>query len=107
MELATRVVSIERGRDPRALTLVAFGGSGPVHGCRLAQALGIPRVILPAAAGVTAAIGLLAAEVKFDVARTWVRRLDALDPAALTTVYDEMAAQTPAGLRGRAGGGDR
>src|SRR5437870_832398 len=61
MELATRVVSIERGRDPRALTLVAFGGSGPVHGCRLAQALGIPRVILPAAAGVTAAIGLLAA----------------------------------------------
>src|SRR5206468_6740484 len=38
MELATRVVSIERGRDPRDLTLVAFGGSGPVHGCRLAQA---------------------------------------------------------------------
>ncbi|HXH83131.1 MAG TPA: hydantoinase/oxoprolinase family protein, partial [Candidatus Tectomicrobia bacterium] len=68
MELATRVVSIERGRDPRALTLVAFGGSGPVHGCRLAQALGIPRVVLPAAAGVTAAIGLLAAEIRFDVA---------------------------------------
>src|SRR3989442_4907555 len=74
MELATRVVSIERGRDPRDLTLVAFGGSGPVHGCRLAQALGIPRGILPAAAGVTAAIGLLAAEVRFDVARTYVRR---------------------------------
>src|SRR3989442_8450366 len=69
MELATRAVSIERGRDPRDLTFVAFGGSGPVHGCRLAQALGIPRVILPAAAGVTAAIGLLAAEVRFDVAR--------------------------------------
>src|SRR5437016_5323716 len=68
MELATRVVSIERGRDPRDLTFVAFGGSGPVHGCRLAQALGISRVILPAAAGVTAAIGLLAAEVRFDVA---------------------------------------
>src|SRR6059036_2957563 len=102
MELATRVVSIERGRDPRDLTFVAFGGSGPVHGCRLAQALGIPRVILPAAAGVTAAIGLLAAEVKFDVARTWVRRLDALDPAALTTMYDEMAAQAAAVVRGAA-----
>src|SRR6266446_1662226 len=50
MELATRVVSIERGRDPRDLTLVAFGGSGPVHGCRLAQALGIPRIVLPASA---------------------------------------------------------
>jgi len=93
MELATRVVSIERGRDPRALTLIAFGGSGPVHGCRLAQALGIPRVILPAAAGVTAAIGLLAAEVRFDVARTYVRRLDALDPAALGAMFDDMAAQ--------------
>src|SRR5438093_13055520 len=105
MELATRVVSIERGRDPRALTLVAFGGSGPVHGCRLAQALGIPRVILPAAAGVTAAIGLLAAEVRFDVARTWVRRLDALDPVALTTMYAEMAAQASAVVRDAALGG--
>src|SRR5882762_8750294 len=93
MELATRVVSIERGRDPRDLTLVAFGGSGPVHGCRLAQALGVPRVILPAAAGVTAAIGLLAAEVKFDVARTYVRRLDAADPAHLSAMYEEMAGQ--------------
>jgi N-methylhydantoinase A len=93
MELATRVVSIERGRDPRDLTLVAFGGSGPVHGCRLAQALGIPRVILPAAAGVTAAIGLLAAEVRFDVARTYVRRIDAVDAARLTRMYDEMAQQ--------------
>src|SRR5881296_1977490 len=93
MELATRVVSIERGRDPRDLTLVAFGGSGPVHGCRLAQALSIPRVILPAAAGVTAAIGLLAAEVRFDVARTYVRRLDAVEPAQLDAMYAEMAAQ--------------
>ena len=83
MELATRVVSIERGYDPRRLALAAFGGSGPVHGCRLAQALGIPRVILPAAAGVTSAIGLLAAEVRFDLSRSYVRRLDALDPAYL------------------------
>jgi len=92
-------VSIERGRDPRDLTFVAFGGSGPVHGCRLAQALGVPRVILPAAAGVTAAIGLLAAEVRFDVARTLVRRLDALDPHALTVMFDEMAAQATAVVR--------
>jgi len=96
MELATRVVSIERGRDPRDLTLVAFGGSGPVHGCRLAQALGIPRIVLPASAGVTAAIGLLAAEVKFDVARTYVRRLDSVDGAFLDTMYDEMSAQAVA-----------
>ena len=105
MELATRVVSIERGRDPRALTLVAFGGSGPVHGCRLAQALGIPRVILPAAAGVTAAIGLLAAEVRFDVSRTYVRRLDALEPGPLSAMYDEMAAQAMEVVRDSALGG--
>jgi N-methylhydantoinase A len=105
MELATRVVSIERGRDPRTLTLVAFGGSGPVHGCRLAQALGIPRVILPAAAGVTAAIGLLAAEVRFDVSRTYVRRLDALDPARLDAMYAEMATQARDVVRDAAIGG--
>src|SRR5229473_4594355 len=99
MELATRVVSIERGRDPRDLTLVAFGGSGPVHGCRLAQALGIPRVILPAAAGVTAAIGLLSAEVRFDVARTYQRRVEDLDPARLTAIYGEMAEQALAVVR--------
>jgi N-methylhydantoinase A len=93
MELATRVVSIERGYDPRRLALAAFGGSGPVHGCRLAQALGIPRAILPAAAGVTSAIGLLAAEVRFDLSRSYVRRLDALDPAYLAQVLDEMGAQ--------------
>jgi N-methylhydantoinase A len=93
MELATRVVSIERGRDPRDLAFVAFGGSGPVHGCRLAQALGIPRVVLPASAGVTAAIGLLAAEVKFDGARTYLRRLDAIDGATLDAMYAEMSAQ--------------
>ncbi|HXG05520.1 MAG TPA: hydantoinase/oxoprolinase family protein [Candidatus Binatia bacterium] len=99
MELATRVVSIERGRDPRDLTLVAFGGAGPAHGCRLAQALGIPRVLLPAAAGVTAAIGLLAAELRFDVARTWVVRLDAADPARVTAMYEEMARQAEAVIR--------
>ena len=106
MELATRVVSIERGRDPRDLTLVAFGGSGPVHGCRLARALGIPRVILPAAAGVTAAIGLLAAEVRFDVARTYVRRLDAVDPARVSAMYEEMAAQALEVVRESAVAGD-
>ena len=106
MELATRVVSIERGRDPRDLTLVAFGGSGPVHGCRLAQALGIPHIVLPASAGVTAAIGLLATEVRFDVARTYVRRLDAVDGAALDAMYDEMSAQAIAVVQESAVAGD-
>jgi N-methylhydantoinase A len=99
MELATRVVSIERGHDPRRLTLAAFGGSGPVHGVRLAQALGIPRVILPAAAGVTSAIGLLAAEVKFDLSRSYVTRLDRLDPDHLDRMLAEMTAAGQAVVR--------
>jgi N-methylhydantoinase A len=90
MELATRVVSIERGHDPRRLALAAFGGSGPVHGCRLAMALGIPRAILPAGAGVTSALGLLAAELRFDLTRTYGARLDALVPEHLRGVVAEM-----------------
>jgi N-methylhydantoinase A len=105
MELATRVVSIERGYDPRRLALAAFGGSGPVHGCRLAQALGIPRAILPAAAGVTSAIGLLAAEVRFDTSRSYVRRLDAIDPGYLASILDEMARQGAAVVREAGVGG--
>jgi len=92
MELATRVVSIERGYDPRRLAFAAFGGSGPVHGCRLARALRIPRVVLPAAAGVTSAIGLLAADVKFDLSRSYVARLGAVDPGHLRRILDEMTA---------------
>jgi N-methylhydantoinase A len=99
MELATRVVSIERGYDPRRLAFAAFGGSGPVHGCRLARALGIPRVLLPAAAGVTSALGLLAAEVKFDVARSYVARLALLDPDHLGDMLREMIAAGTAVVR--------
>lgn len=93
MEMATRVVSIERGNDPRDLALVATGGSGPAHACRLAVALGMPVVLIPAAAGVASAIGLLSAEVKFDTSRSFVARLDGMTPERLTRVYDEMGAE--------------
>jgi N-methylhydantoinase A len=105
MELATRVVSIERGRDPRDLALVAFGGSGPVHGCRLAQALRVPRVILPAAAGVTAALGLLAAEVKFDLARTAMGTIDELRLERVDALYAELEAQAVQVVRESAAAG--
>ncbi|HEX6348266.1 MAG TPA: hydantoinase/oxoprolinase family protein [Candidatus Dormibacteraeota bacterium] len=96
MELATRVVSIERGHDPRRLALVATGGSGPVHACRLVQALGVKTAILPAASGVASAIGLLIAEVKFDVSRTLLTPLDAARPDSL---YQEMEAEAAAVVR--------
>ena len=103
MELATRVVSIERGHDPRRLALVATGGSGPVHALRLVQALGIRTAILPAASGVASAIGLLVAEVRFDVSRTLLARLDALDAAQVDAVFADMQAEAAAVIRDSTG----
>jgi N-methylhydantoinase A len=67
---AIRVVSVERGHDPRDFTLVAFGGAGPLHGCTLAQLLGVERVLVPPAPGVLCAEGLLAASRKSEFSRT-------------------------------------
>ena len=66
MERAIRVVSVERGHDPRAFTLVAFGGAGGMHACDLAQALEIGTVLVPRHAGVLSALGMLAADVTRD-----------------------------------------
>jgi N-methylhydantoinase A len=79
MEKAIRVVSIERGYDPREFALVAFGGAGGLHACELAEALGIPRVIVPALPGALSAYGILVSDVVKDYSRTvlW-RALDKL-----------------------------
>ena len=102
MERAIRAVSVERGTDPRDLTLVAFGGAGPLHASRLGRSLGIRRAILPAAAGVTSAIGLLIADVRFDLARTQITRLNALDPATIESVFADLE-QEAAALLAEAG----
>ncbi len=70
MEKAIRVVSIERGRDPRDLALVAFGGAGGLHACALAEALSIPNVIIPALPGALSALGILVSDVVKDYSRT-------------------------------------
>jgi N-methylhydantoinase A len=70
MEKAIRLISVERGHDPREFTLVAFGGAGPLHACSLARALGIPRVLVPAVPGALSALGILGADVVRDYSRT-------------------------------------
>lgn len=67
---AIRVVSVERGHDPRDFTLVPFGGAGPLHGCALAELLGMASVLVPPAPGVLCAEGLLAADRKAEFGRT-------------------------------------
>jgi N-methylhydantoinase A/oxoprolinase/acetone carboxylase beta subunit len=71
MAQALRVVSVEQGVDPAGLALVAFGGAGPLHACALADALGMPAVVVPARAGVFSAVGLLAAPRQRDLVRSW------------------------------------
>jgi N-methylhydantoinase A len=72
---ALRVVSVERGRDPRELALVAFGGAGPLHACALAEELEIATVLVPAAAGVLSALGLVASDERRDHVRSYLRPL--------------------------------
>ena len=70
MEKAIRMISVERGHDPREFTLVAFGGAGPLHACALARALRIPRVLVPLMPGALSALGILMADVVRDYSRT-------------------------------------
>jgi N-methylhydantoinase A len=81
MEKAIRVVSIERGRDPRDFALVAFGGAGGLHACALADALSIPRVIVPAFPGALSALGILASDVVKDYSRTILKRVSRKIPS--------------------------
>jgi N-methylhydantoinase A len=72
---ALRVISVERGHDPRDFALVAFGGAGPLHACALAEELEIATVLVPAAAGVLSALGLVASEERRDSVTSYVRPL--------------------------------
>jgi N-methylhydantoinase A len=89
---AVRIVSVERGHDPRDFTLVAFGGAGPLHGCSLAELLGITSVLIPPAPGVLCADGLLAADLKAEFSRT-LPKAGAVDTDAARRIFAELEAQ--------------
>jgi len=89
MERALRVVSIERGHDPRDYTLVAFGGAGGLHACGLALALGIPRVVVPLLPGALSAYGILSSDVIKDYCRTAVMKLGRALPSSKLRQYFE------------------
>ena len=89
MERAIRVISVERGHDPRDFTLVAFGGAGPLHGASLARKLGIPRVLVPTCAGVLSALGLISAELRHTFVRSLVAPLEEVPPERINEVLAE------------------
>ncbi len=87
MARAMRVVSVQRGHDPRDFTLVAFGGAGPLHAVELARELNIPYVLIPRYPGVTSALGMLHADVRRDYVRTVLLPLSDAGPENLMGFY--------------------
>jgi N-methylhydantoinase A len=85
-----RVVSVSRGLDPRAFSLVAFGGAGPLHAADLAAELGLSKVIIPEAPGVFSALGLLWADLRADFSTTVRKNLNSENITELQTLLDRL-----------------
>jgi N-methylhydantoinase A len=90
---ATKVVSVEKGHDPRDFALVAAGGAGALHGSKIAEIVGIPRVIVPKTASVFCAMGMLESDLKHDYVRTMWALLDSLNLNQLNHVLNQMEAE--------------
>jgi len=96
MANAARVHAIESGKSYDGRCMIAFGGGGPVHACRVAEKIGIGRILVPSGAGVGSAIGFLRAPVGYEVVRSLYQRFRSFDLAAVNAVLAEMAAEAEA-----------
>jgi N-methylhydantoinase A len=92
MASALRVVTIQRGVDPRDFTLVGFGGAGPTHVTGLAETFGITSIAVPWAAGVASAVGLVTADLGVERVRTMIADVDELEPSRLEAAFAELEA---------------
>ena len=99
MANAARVHAIESGKDTRGRILVAFGGAAPLHAARIADKLGLDRVLVPSHAGVGSAIGFLRAPIAYEIVRSQLQRLDAFDAAAANALFAAMRAEAEAIVR--------
>jgi N-methylhydantoinase A len=93
MAAAARMHAVEHGIDLRGVSVLAFGGAGPVHACGVAELLDSNRVIFPVNASVLSAFGTLVSPVRIDLARSMPRRLDTVDPAERDALLDELRAE--------------
>ena len=96
MASAARVHAVERGSTIADYTLIAFGGAAPLHAARVAEKIGVPRVIVPPNAGVGSAVGFLAAPVSYELVRSRHMRLDSFDAGAANALLDEMSREATA-----------
>ena len=99
MANAARVHAVESGKSDEGRTLIAFGGGGPVHAFRVAEKLGIDRVLVPSGAGVGSAIGFLRAPVGYEVVRSLYQRFSTFDLDAVNALLSEMSAEAAAVVR--------
>lgn len=95
---AMRLVSVQRGYDPRDFVLVAFGGAGPLHANALARELGIPTVLVPPSPGIASAVGMLATDIRHEFVATRRLQLDGLAPATLEALFADFVAEGEARL---------
>ena len=98
MANAARVHAIESGKTYEGRTLIAFGGGGPVHACRVAEKVGITRVLVPSGAGVGSAIGFLRAPVGYEVVRSLYKRFSTFDVAAVNDLLEDMLEEAVAAV---------
>ena len=92
MARSIRVVTVERGLDPRNFTLVPFGGAGPLMAAELADVLGITRIVVPLAPGVTSGLGCLYVDITHDISEALICELADADRSGLQEVFDRLAA---------------
>jgi N-methylhydantoinase A len=90
MSYAVKAVSTERGLDAAAFALIAYGGAGPLQACAIAREIGMRRVIVPRAPGHFCAFGMLFADLRYDLVRTWFRRLAEVSFDEIERVYAEL-----------------
>ncbi len=95
---ALRLVSVQRGHDPRDFALTAFGGAGPLHANRLAHEMNIPVTVVPTSPGTASALGLLVTDISYDYATTLIERVDRLEPGAVADVFADLRRQGAAAL---------
>ena len=99
MANAARVHAIESGKTYDGRVMIAFGGGGPVHACRVAEKIGISRVLVPSGAGVGSAIGFLRAPVGYEVVRSLYQRFSSFDAVAVNTLLESMREEAVAAVR--------
>ena len=100
MLAALRLISVQRGFDPRDFVLVAFGGAGPLHANALAHELGLPRVVVPMSPGVTSALGLLVSDVRHDYVQSAVQTTANIDWQRLNSTFAQLETKARASLSG-------